>query len=295
MSRRPSKGDGGRGPWREELVDVVRAVSGGLLFGIPLLYTTEVWSTGSSTRPGQTLVVLGLTTVPVLLLNRTSGFRSTRDIRWGDALMDTVEAMAIGLLSVTVILILLGELNGRTPLQEGLGQVVYGSVPFCIGIGVAAHFLQRGRDESDEDDAGGGDTGTKGSERMNGTLADLGATLIGAVFLSLSIAPTDEVPMLASALDPPWLLGLMGLSLLACYGIVFVAGFAKEEQRHAQRGIFQRPVSETVAAYLVALGASWSMLVIFQNVEGPWPATLSQVVVLGLPAAIGGAAGRLAI
>lgn len=303
-----SSAEDGRSPWREELVDIVRALSGGLLFGVPLLYTLEVWSTGSHTGPGTALAVLGITSVPVLILNRTAGFRTMRDVRWRDALMDTAEAMALGVASVTVILIIFDELNGRTPLGEALGKIVYEALPFCIGIGVAAHILRGGRDESDTDAGGqqhdadadgehdGADADTEEDDAdhgMNGTVVDLGATLIGAVIISLPIAPTDEVTALAAALDPPRLLALLGLTLVAGYGIVFVAGFSNEEQRHAQQGIFQRPLSETVAAYLVALGAAWAMLVLFQNTGGPWQETLSEVVVLGLPATIGGAAGRL--
>nr|MBA2337079.1 DUF2391 family protein [Acidimicrobiia bacterium] len=204
------------------------------------------------------------------------------------------------------------EINGRTPLGEALGKIVYEALPFCIGIGVAAHILRGGRDESDDDTESEDDTGDKddgseddtgdedaeadenaADEGLNGTVVDLGATLIGAVVISLPMAPTDEIAALAASLDPTRLLALIGLTLVAGYGIVFVAGFSNQEQRHSQQGIFQRPLSETVAAYLVALGAAWAMLALFQNAGGPWTATLSEVVVLGLPATIGGAAGRL--
>lgn len=45
----------GRTAWAAEATDVVRAVSGGLLFGVPLLYTMEVWFTGSHASPAQVL------------------------------------------------------------------------------------------------------------------------------------------------------------------------------------------------------------------------------------------------
>jgi hypothetical protein len=41
-----------------EIVDLVRAACGGLLFGIPLLYTMKMWWVGSHTTATQTLVVL---------------------------------------------------------------------------------------------------------------------------------------------------------------------------------------------------------------------------------------------
>jgi putative integral membrane protein (TIGR02587 family) len=281
-----------RGPWATEIVDVVRAASGGLLFGVPLLYTMEVWWTGHHTRPWQVLVVLGVTFVPVLLLNRTAGFRKRRATTLGDAVIESVESVGIGIVLVTIVLVLLREITAATPMHVALGKIAYESMPFCIGIGVAHHFLGRSRDETDDeanDDVAADDGG------LNATLADLGATALGAVFVALSIAPTDEVPMVAAALDPPWLLAMIGASLVISYAIVFVAGFSGEQQRHAQIGVLQRPSSETVASYLVSLAVAGAMLWFFQRASGPWPVTLAEVIVLGLPAAVGGAAGRLAV
>ena len=45
------------------------------MFGIPLLYTMEVWFIGSYVRPSVLLSVLGITFIIVLLLNRIEGFR----------------------------------------------------------------------------------------------------------------------------------------------------------------------------------------------------------------------------
>jgi putative integral membrane protein (TIGR02587 family) len=273
-------------PWATEAVDLVRAASGGLLFGIPLLYTMEVWWTGAHTRPLQGLAALGVAAVPVLLLHHTEGFRSRGQVRMVDAAMDTVESLAVGLVLVTVILVVLREITGATPVGEAVGKIVYEAVPFTIGAGVSKHLFRRERDEPED--------GRRPSGRLDATLADLGATTIGAVFISLNIAPTDEVPMLAAAMGPQWLLVLVGLSLLISYGIVFVAGFAGQEHRRASDGFLQHPVTETIACYVLALLASGAMLWFFQRADGPWHLTLSKVVVLALPAAVGGAAGRLA-
>lgn len=286
-----------RGPWAAEATDLVRAASGGLLFGIPLLYTMEIWWIGAHTSPLQTASVLGLTAVPLYLLNKTSGFRSKGTVRVRDAAMDTIEAVALGLVLVTIVLVLLREITGATPLNEALAKVVYEALPFCLGIGVANHFLRSGRDAGDDDtDDDSGDSGDDEADTsLHATLADLGATSIGAVFIALNIAPTDEVPMLVTAMTTPWILALVATSILTSYGIVFVAGFAGQDRRHSQVGVFQSPVTETIASYLVALAFAALMLALFQRLEGPRSLMLEQVVVLGFPAAIGGAAGRLAI
>ena len=281
-----------RGPWMDEAIEVVRGASGGLLFGIPLLYTNEVWDAGSHTDPAHVLGVLAFTFVPVLLLNRTGGFRRHRAVRTRDALVDTVETVALGIVLVTVLLVVVQEIDSGTSMRVAVGKVAYEALPFCLGIGVAQHFLRRGRDEGDDDEPSPGRTEPN---EFNATLADLGATAIGAVFIGLSIAPTDEVPTVAAAMGPRWFLVTIAVSLAVSYAIVFVAGFVGERQRRSQVGVFQRPSSETVACYLLSLAVSALMLLIFQRADGPPSVTLGHVVVLGLPAVVGGAAGRLAI
>jgi putative integral membrane protein (TIGR02587 family) len=282
--------DDTQGPWRREATDLVRAVSGGMLFGIPLLYTMEVWWIGSETEPARMAGVLLLTFIPVFLLTRTAGFRSTKDIRRRDAAMDSVETVAIGLVSVAVLLVLLREITMATPLEEALGKIVYEATPFAIGSAIAQHVLRRGRAEGDDD------SDAEDDDDLHATVKDMGATVIGSIFVAFNVAPTDEVPMLAAAMPPAWLLALMAASLVVSYCIVFVAGFSDQEHRHSQQGIFQHPVTETVVSYLISLGTAAVMLWFFQRVGGddPYDLTLAYVVVLGLPAAVGGAAGRLA-
>ncbi|MDP1793899.1 MAG: TIGR02587 family membrane protein [Acidimicrobiales bacterium] len=279
-------------PWSHEAVDLVRAVSGGLLFGIPLLYTMEVWWVGSYTEPTRVLGVLLAAFLPVWFLNRTSGFRSGKDVRLSDAFMDSIETVAIGILTAGALLVLLEEITPATPLNEVVGKLAFEAMPFSIGIALAQHFLRRGRDEGDDDDSEDADNGDK----IHATVADVGATLIGAIFVAFNIAPTDEVPMIASALGPYSLIAVIVVSLVVSFCIVFVAGFSNEEQRRTQLGIFQHPISETVFSYLVALFASGVMLWYFQRFDtsAPWQVTLSYIIVLGLPASVGGAAGRLA-
>ncbi len=285
-----------QGLWTRELADLIRAASGGLLFGVPLLFTVEVMWTGQHTSPQQALVVLVLSIAVLLVLNRTAGFRASSDTTLRDAAIDAVEGVALAIVLVVTMLALLGEVDPSTPLSVILGKSVYEVLPVCVGIGVANSIL---REQSSEDDAAEDQPATvqasKGPATLNATIADLGASLIGAVFIALSIAPTDEVPMLTASRNPLWLLAIMAASLLSAYAIVFVAGFSGQSRRHAQPGLMHHPLIETLASYVVALFSSLAMLWIFQRADAPWRVTLAHVIVLGLPAAIGGAAGRLAI
>lgn len=103
--------------------------------------------------------------------------------------------------------------------------------------------------------------------------------------------------MLATAVSGPWLLALIAASLLISYTIVFAADFSNQKKRHQQQGIFQDPFSETVIAYLISLFAAVFMLLLFDKLgfSDPWSTWLRYTLILGLPATVGGAAGRLAI
>src|SRR5690606_10473986 len=111
----------------------------------------------------------------------------------------------------------------ESPLPSILGKVVNESVPFCLGIGVARFLLSGDSGVSDDDDAEADDEGDveeSSAKPLNASLADLGAAVLGAIFIGLSIAPTDEIPMLASAMDPVWLVVVIAASLATSYAIV---------------------------------------------------------------------------
>jgi putative integral membrane protein (TIGR02587 family) len=272
-----------------ELTDVARAIAGGLLFGVPLLFTMELWWAGQRAGPTRSLLLLAIALTAALVLQRTSGFRRTVDIRWRDALLDAVDVVGISLVVVTVVLVVLREVTASTPLGIALGKIVQQALAFTIGAGVAHHYLRESRGEPADDRTGGED------RSIDATVADIGATAIGAVFIALNVAPTDEIPMLHAQIDPVWTVVVVATSLAASYLIVFVAGFSGQAQRRDQRGILQHPSTETTVCYLVSLLCSLGMLAMFDRLTGSWAQDLSMAVILGFPATVGGAAGRLAV
>ena len=291
---------GKKNQWPSEINDIIRGACGGFLFGIPLLYTMEVWWIGSLVKPRLMMIAIALMFTVVLLINQTEGFRQRRNgLLSYEAVIDTVEAMAIGLVCSAFVLLLLQELTPETSLRESLGKIIFESVPFTFGVALANQLL--GDSDSNATEAQTSPpVNNKTKHKQNdlyATFADLGATLIGATVIAFNIAPTDEVTMLAAAVSPPWLLAMIATSLLISYGIVFQAGFSNQQKRRQQKGIFQRPSSETIVSYLVSLLAGACMLWFFQKLtfSDPWTMWLAHTLVLGLPATIGGAAGRLAI
>jgi putative integral membrane protein (TIGR02587 family) len=198
------------------------------------------------------------------------------------------------------VLILLGEIKLETPLNEAVGKIVLESIPFALGAALSRAFLSGDRWSCSEDN-GSDNPGARAKQAskagLQATLADIGGTLIGAMIIAFNIAPTDEIPMLNASVSPPLLLAIIAASLVISYGIVFQAGFTTQQKRRQQQGIFQRPISETVASYLVSLFAAAFMLLFFNRLtfDDPWTLWLHYTLLLGFPASVGGAAGRIAL
>ena len=288
------------GPWARETDALLRGLTGGFIVGIPLLYTMETWWLGQTVTMARALVFLAVAYGLNLAFVAFAGFRR------GEAgsvrpLTDALEATALAILAAAATLALLAQLRPGEPLDVLLGRIAVDAVPVSLGISIANHILAP---HATRTDAGagerGGPDGGRGDRAPHGARAialDLGAAFAGALFLCLSIAPTEEVPMLATEVPTAYLPVLILFSLGITYAIVFAAGFSGEEERRRTCGAFQRPLTETVAAYVVALLTCVAVLWLFGQI-GPdtdWYVAYAQVVVLGLPAAIGGAAGRLAV
>ena len=284
--------------WFAELQDLITGASGGVLFGVPLLYTVEVWSIGASADAPMLLAVLGTTFVVVWLITQTEGFRRTLTLHPIEAVMESIEELSLGLICAAIALVLLRRIMLETPLSEALGKLVFEGVPFSLGVTLARSTLRRNPRRSDNrrQVLPSGQVSSPNVFNLRDTLIDLDATLLGAVIIAFSIAPTEEIPLISASVPSLWLFLIIMASMMLSYGIVFASGFTDRHERE-QRGLLLSPVTETLVAYLVALVASMIMLIFFQQLSGqtPWQEWLSDTIILGLPATIGGAAGRILI
>lgn len=277
--------------WRKEFDGLTRAFAGAFLFGVPLLYTNEMWWLGSILPEWQLLAFVGLAFVAALALSYVAGFRDGPHHKLSTALQEAIGALAVGAVGSLVVLLVLDRISLDDPLQKIVGLIALQSVPLAMGASLANVLLvARG--------------GAKGSLDGNSTRhgpwtalgVDVGATAAGALFISFNIAPTEEIGMLAAELDVIHLAGLVFLSLVIGYLVVFGSEFTRAEQRRGQQGPFQHPLTETTLSYVVSLVLAVGVLALFgQFTSASTHDAIARTVVLGLPACIGGAAGRLAV
>ena len=283
--------------WQQEFQEIVSGASGGFLFGIPLLYTMEVWFIGSYVKPPFLLIVLIITLIIIFLFNQIEGFRPKESATLSGAIAETVETLAVGMVCATLMLFILGQIDFVTPLPEILGKIVFEGVPFSLGVTFSRSLLSGEDGNPIQQQSSLSSEGDRKKVIWKDTLADFSATLIGALFIAFSIAPTDEITVLAASASPLRLLIIIAVSLIVSYGIVFASSITNYKHRRQQQGLFQTPQSETVISYLVSLLAGMLMLWFFQKIsfDDSWFIWLRYGIILALPASIGGAAGRLAV
>jgi putative integral membrane protein (TIGR02587 family) len=288
--------------WRKEGRDLMRAIAGGAIVGMPLLYTMEMWQHGMVLSEWHLLMLLGATLLVNFVFSYLSGFR--RECTVPGAAMESVTAVGIAIVFSAVVLWLIGEIQFAMSAAEIIGKVFVEAAAVSIGISFASAQVE-GRSRTGENNGqaahnSGGLAETPNERNLSPSdrqlradLREFAAALAGSTVFALNVAPTEEITVIAGRLSPLQLLGVLGTSTLLCYVILFASEF--REHRVHEETLFQHPVSETILTCAVSLGVAAALLVLLgERSLLSHPATFAAgIVTLGLPAMVGGAAGRL--
>lgn len=256
-------------------------MGGAAIIGLPLVYTMEMWqlATSFSTRHVFFLVLAALAVN--VGYNLASGFRKGGGLR--DSLFDALESYALGALLALGLLFLLNIVDTATPLLDIVAKTAVEAVPLSIGVSIANTQF-----------TGASNGGQKESPSV---VHEAGLALAGSIVFAFNVAPTEEIIVLALRATFWHLLAILVVSLALSYGLIFVAELGDLETRRSSDGLLQKPAGETLLAYAIALGVAAAMVSAFHGltfVQSPLTA-VAATVVLALPAAVGGAAGRLLV
>lgn len=283
-------------PWEIEFHHMIHDLAGAFLFGVTFLFTMELWWRGNTARPPQMLFAMAVTYTALVALERVAMARKNGNEPWLRTLTEAAQALATGLFAATLGLLLIGFISPTDGLHAIIGRIVMEGLPFSLGVGLADILLgekedgahKKGRQEGKANRGGHAEVGYR-------ILVRAGATAFGATIIALALSATDEIPLLASHVTYPHLLGIVGASLIISYLIVFASNFVATEAREVHGG-FDAPLVETVMSYVISLIMAAGMLWLYQllHIGDPLNQWVSDTIVLGLPASIGGAAGRLA-
>jgi putative integral membrane protein (TIGR02587 family) len=279
--------------WKQEYRDLMRAIAGGSIVGLPLLYTMEMWWHGETLSSWHLLALLGCILLLNFLFDLVSGFREEYSV--SGAISEAISSVGIGIVFSAVVLWLIGELHVSTGPVEWAGKILAEALVVSLGISFANSQFRRGSRLGDDDDDEQNEERRDDPERaqLRADLRDVGATVAGSVVFAINIAPTEEIVMIATRIPPLQQLAMLGFGALLCYIILFASGF--EEQEVFVPGVFQKPWAEVVNACALSLLVSGTLLLLLgqSSATDSIPNLIASTVVLGLPAIVGGAAGRI--
>ena len=282
-------GDGGQGlSISESLHDHARAVASGFLIGLPLYYTAEFWWFGTTLHPLRLLAVWVASAIVVAGFTLVSGFR--REKSRIELAIDVVQTLGLAIVTTTVALLLLGRLPPDDGLGAAAGRIAMASIPTMFGAALSGTQLAAPDEAPDA-------TGTDAWDQTTvGVWGRLVVAAGGALFLGVAFATNDELVVLAFDADPLLLAALIAVSLVLTFAVVFFAEFRGGVTVRDVDSPLDTPVGETLAAYLVSLGVAGALLIAFRRFENVGPeAMLAQLILLGLPAALGAAVARLLV
>ena len=261
------------------LKDLARAYGSALIFTFPMMMTMEMWWLGfhaDRVRLG-VFVLLGVTLVAAV-----SFYEGIADTFGGrDDILDTLVSYFVGFTASALMLTLFGVLKGGMSGDELVGKIALQAVPASIGAVLGSTVL--------------GTSGEKEkSTRATSYLGQLVLTVAGAVFLAMSVSPTEEMQLIAFQLTPWHTLALVAFTILVMHLFIYTANRGQEEKTNARLLDLGLIFRFTLVGYAVVLAVSFYVLWTFGTLDGMDLATsVRTACVLGFPAALGASASKL--
>lgn len=265
---------------RDTFRDYVRGAAGGLIVGLPLLMTMEMWWNGFYMPPLRLLLFFLFTFGVLVILERYSGFRESFSLF--EEVQDAVVALGIALLTSALVLFLLNVIGPGYSWHEILGKIILESLAVSIGVSVAISQLGGGsREVQQRAEPGLWDTKLMG--------------LAGAMYFGLNIAVTEEPVMIAMQMDWWHSLLLAGLSFGLIYAIIYAMGFRGEHKRAEDRSLWRVLLQDGAITYALALAVAAYLLWTFGRFDPDTGlvAILQMTITLGFVTSLGTAAANL--
>jgi putative integral membrane protein (TIGR02587 family) len=261
-------------------IGVARAFGGALIFSLPILMTMEMWWLGFYMHESR-LALLLIVTIPLLIgLSHYMGFEDTFGFK--DDALDAFVALAVGFVAGAATLSLFSVIGSNMSAQEIIGKISIQAVPGSIG----AMFAQS--------ELGGKDRKKEQKRRHAGYGGEIFIMAAGALFLAFNVAPTEEMLLIAHQMSVWHSIALALVSLLVMHAFVYALEFHGTASIPPETRFWSVFLRYTIVGYAVALLMSLYILWTFGRTDGlAFTQTVSILVVLGFPSAVGVAAARL--
>lgn len=272
-------------PIARELIDQIRGITGALLVvGLMFHYTMETWWLGW-TLPLPYLVVYALVGLSlVVVLTRSVGFHRREQGQneasgpWSLG-FSFAEILLQSFVASYLMLLILGIID----LSSSLNLVMRLGLIEVVPLGFGAALANRVFGAEDE------------QEQQEGQFPrNIAVFSLGALFIASTVAPTQEMELIAVYMSWSQHLLLIALTLVLIYLILFELEFKGQQARTATDWHFH--IGTTFVVYLVGAAVSFLLLLGFGHFIDAGPALVYQeTVILAFPASLGAAAAEVII
>jgi putative integral membrane protein (TIGR02587 family) len=258
---------------KQFLAGIARGIAGALLFALPMFMTMEMWELGFYMDRTRLLILMAINIPLLIILSDRVGFERT--FTWRQAIRDASIAYALGIIASALILTGMGVLQLDQSMHEVAGMIAVQAVPASIGA-----MLGRSDDPV--------------SDRETSYAGELFLMAVGALFLNLNVAPTEEMILLSYKMSPWHALVIMASSLALMHGFVYALSFRGSHDLAEGTPSWHAFIRFTLPGYLIAGLISAYCLWTFHRIDDVGTTqALMAVVILSFPGAIGAAAARL--
>ncbi|MDH7793675.1 TIGR02587 family membrane protein [Ochrobactrum sp. AN78] len=265
---------------------LARGLGGALLFALPMLMTMEMWELGLYANPMR-LLLLCLLNIPLLIgLAYRIGFE--RMSSWSQTLRDAAIAFALGIVLSGMILWLFGLFSTQIPPDHMIAMTALQAVPASIGALLGRSQLGMRSEEDDEE------VGEYDGE--SGYFNELFMMIVGAIFLGLNVAPTEEMILIAYRIVPCQTVLIVLLSIAIMHGFVYSVHFKGGHRVQDGAPWWSSLIRFTLPGYVLAFATSAYTLWTFERLDDASVAQMvTTIIVLSFPSAIGAASARLVL
>lgn len=268
---------------RSVLEDLARSTIGALNLGMPLLYTMETWWLAWRLPLWILATFAFIGVIGIVVADELVGFQEDAKKKRAPLprlVQSVVELILSTLAAALVVLFLFGIVEWGDPLGDLMRHGLIQLVPLGLGASIA-NIVFRATDNEEDPPT---------------FLKEMATFALGAAFFAFSIAPTEEMELMAAHAGW-WRLAFVVLFTIAfTYVVLYVIEFRGHRGRMAGMESAWLRIGETMAGYAVALAVSAFLLFGYGHFQdAPFALVVQETVVLSLVAAFGGAAARVVV
>ena len=293
MSENDSQKEENQAGNQKFLIGLARAFGGAILFSFSILMTMEMWRLGFYIDRFR-LALFIIAFMPMLFgLAYFDGFEDTNSLT--EDAVDAFVAYAVGFIASALILFAFNIINFQMPFDEILGKISIQAITAAVGALVAQSQLGGKNGDSDESKDNGDSTSQDNNKKSpRSYFGEILLMIIGVIFLTMSIAPTEEMILIAFRMTYWHSFALAIGTLLMMHTVVYVVKFRGQEKSPKGVSFLSIFARYTIVGYAVVLLVCLYLLWTFGRTSGMSAEEITKVtIVLGFPGALGAAGSRL--